>query len=60
MIITVDDQYMDTQTAATTFAMELWYPSSASTARLLLIDGTEVSLTATRLYPTPVLWAARA
>ena len=55
MIITVDDQYMDTQTAATTFAMELWYPSSASTARLLLIDGTEVSLTATRLYPTPVL-----
>lgn len=55
MIIAVDDQYMDTQTAATAVYINLLSPVSSSTTRFLLLDGSEISLTTTRLYPTPVL-----
>lgn len=55
IIVTINGQYMYSEDEAATSALDLLSPVSPSTARLLLIDGSEVSLTTTRLYPTPVL-----
>lgn len=55
IIVTINGQYMYSKDEAATSALDLLSPVSSSTTRLLLIDGSEVSLTTTRLYPTPVL-----
>ena len=55
IIVTINGQYMYSEDEATAVYINLLSPVSSSTTRLLLIDGSEVSLTTTRLYPTPVL-----
>ena len=54
IVLTVNGQRMNSRNEATTYAMELWYPSASNTT-LGLLDGRKLTLTATRLYPTPVL-----
>lgn len=55
MIMAVNGQRMTTQSTAYNLAMNIWLSTAGSTVKLTLYDGEEVSLTATRLYPTPVL-----
>lgn len=55
MIMAVNGQRMTTQSTAYNLAMNIWLSTAGSTVKLTLYDGEEVSLTATHIYPTPVL-----